>query len=102
MDHLLRCYFPQAPRHLLDAAHDEALVLVAFGGHHAENFQHGIGIVRIPPAGSKSHLSEYLPMLEGVASEGVGGRDEIIETAVVPDGNEPVPNILDLRRIALA
>ena len=101
MRHLLRRQPPQPARHLLDAAGDQALVFVAVGGHDAQDFQHGIGIVRIPAARAEAHLAENLAVEERPIGEGIGGGDEIIETAVVPDGNELVPDGLHLRRIAL-
>ena len=102
MRHVPRRQFPQAPRHLLDAAHDIALVLVAVGGDDAENLQHRIGIIRIPAAGAEAHLAENLAVAIGLAGESIRGGDEIIEAAVVPDGDQPVPHRFQPRRVLVA
>ena len=60
------------------------------------------GIVRVPAAGAETDLAEHLAVAERFCREGVGGRDEIVEAAVVPDRNERVPDLLEPRHVALA
>ena len=55
---------PQAARHLLDPFFDIALVLIAIGDDHAQDFEHRIGIVRIPAAGAESDLAEDFAVME--------------------------------------
>ena len=52
-------------QHLFNSAHDVILVLVAIRCHYAQDFQHGIGIIRIPAAGAKPYLSENLTVMKG-------------------------------------
>ena len=93
---------PQAQRHLLHAADDQVLVLVATREHHAQDLQHGVGKVRVPAAGAEADLAEHLAVVEGELGEGVGRGDEVVEGAVVPQRHEPVPQGLEARNVALA
>ena len=93
---------PKPARHLLDATHHDALVFVTVGGDDPQDFQHRVGKIRIPAAGAETNLAENLAVPEGFLPEGIGSRDEVIETAIIPNGNELVPDVFHLRRIALA
>ncbi|MCY1542247.1 hypothetical protein D9M68_779870 [compost metagenome] len=55
---------PQAHGHLLGAAHDQVLVLIAAGQHHAQDLQHGVGEVRVPAAGAETDLAKHLAVAE--------------------------------------
>ena len=70
MRHALGRPPPQPPRQLLDAAHHQALVLVAVGDDDAQDLQHRVGKVGVPAAGAEADLAEHLAMAEGAAGEG--------------------------------
>ncbi len=93
---------PQAHRHLLRAAHDQLLVFVAAGQHHAQDLQHGVGKVRVPAAGAEAHLAEHFAVVEGQPLEGAGLRNEVVEGAVVPQRHQAVPQGLQAWHVALA
>ena len=73
-----------ALRHLLDAADDEALVLVAVGDVDAQDLQHRVREVRVPAAGAEADLAEHLAVAERQLRERSDVRDEVVEGAVVP------------------
>ena len=102
MDHPVWRQAPQATRHLFDAAHDKALVLVAVGDHDAQDFQHRVRKVRIPAPGAEADLAEDLPVVKGFSREGIGRGDEVVEAAVVPDRHQLVPDLLHPCGIAFA
>ena len=93
---------PDALRHLLDAADHQVLVIVAVGHHHAEDFQHRVGEVRVPAAGAEADLAEHLAVLEAQFGERARGGDEVIEGAVVPQRHQLVPQVLETRHVAVA
>ena len=100
MHHLLRRASPQAARHLLDAADDPALVLVAIGDDDAQDLQHRVGIVGVPAAGAEADLAEDLAMPEGAPGERLRGGDEVIEAAIVPQRHQLVPDLLERLHVA--
>src|SRR5439155_19885236 len=91
---------PQPARHLLGTAFDIALAFVAIGDDDAKDFEHRVGIIRIPAAGTEADLAEHLAVMEGTFGEGRRGCHEIVEAAVVPDRYEPIPDCLDGRNVA--
>ena len=93
---------PQPPRQLLDAADDQALVLVAVGDDDAQDLQHRVGEVGVPAAGAEADLAEDLAVAEGAAGEGAAGGDEVVEAAVVPDRHQRVPDLLEPADVARA
>jgi len=66
-------------------------VVVAVGHHHAEDFQHRVGEVRVPAAGAETNLAEHFAVLEAQLGERARGGDEVVEGAVVPQGHQLVP-----------
>ena len=92
---------PDALRYLLDAADHQMLMVVAVGHHHAEDFQHRVGEVRVPAARAETDLTEDFAVLEAELGEGARGGDEIIEGAIVPQRNQGVPQLFQARYIAV-
>ena len=102
VDDLRRRVLPQTQRHLLHAAHDQVLVLVATGQHHAQDFQHGVGEVGVPATGAEAHLPEHLAVAERELRKRLRLGDEVVESAVVPQRHERVPQCLEPGHVALA
>ncbi|MNF49092.1 hypothetical protein D3C84_303560 [compost metagenome] len=98
----LRHMAPDTQWHLLDTADHQVLVIIAVGHHHAEDFQHRVGEVRIPAAGAETDLAEHFAVVEGQLGEGLGSGDEIVERAVVPQRYQGVPQILEAWHVAVA
>ena len=93
---------PDAHGHLLHAADHQVLVVVAVGHHHAEDFQHRVGEVRVPAAGAETDLTEHFAVMERQLGERLGGGDEVVEGAVVPQRHQLVPQLLEARHVAVA
>ena len=93
---------PQAHGYLLHAAFDQVLVFVAAREHHAQDLQHGVGKVGVPAAGAKAHLPEHLAVVEGKLGKGIGLGHKIVESAVVPQGHQRVPERFQTGHIPLA
>lgn len=93
---------PDTLRHLLHSVHDQVLVVVAVGHHHAENFQHRVGEVRVPPAGAEADLAKHFAMLKAQFGERARGGDEVVEGAVIPQWDQLVPQFLQARYIPVA
>src|SRR4029079_5656764 len=66
----------------------------------AQDFKHRVGIVGIPAASAEADLTEDFTMMIGASGESRRRCDEIIETAVVPDRHESVPDRLEGGNIA--
>ncbi|MNM61321.1 hypothetical protein D3C81_726200 [compost metagenome] len=88
--------------HLFHAADHQVLVVVAVGHHHAEDFQHRVGEVRVPAAGTETDLAEHFTVMERELGEGLGGGDEVVEGAVVPQRHQGVPQFFEAWHIAVA
>ena len=93
---------PDALRHLLDAADHQVLVIVAIGHYHTEDFQHRVRKVRIPAAGAETDLTEHFTVMERQFGESFGGGDEVVESAVVPQRHQGIPQLFQARHIAVA
>ncbi len=93
---------PDALWHLFHATDHQMLVIVAVGHHHAEDFQHRVGEVRVPATGTETDLAEHFAVMERQFGEGFGGGNEIVESAVVPQRYEGVPQRLEARHVAVA
>ncbi|MNY08194.1 hypothetical protein D3C86_1410340 [compost metagenome] len=78
------------------------LVIVAVGHHHAEDFQHRVREVRVPAAGTETDLAEHFTVMERELGEGLGGGDEVVEGAVVPQRHQGVPQFLEAWHVAVA
>src|SRR6201999_1929684 len=91
---------PDPAGDLLRATDDQALVGVAVGHHTPEDLQHGVGVVRVPAAGAETHLAEYLAVPEGQRGERLGAGHEVVERAVVPAGDQVIPQRLQLPDVA--
>jgi len=98
----LRHMAPDAHGHLRHAADYQVLVVVAVGHHHAEDFQHRVGEVRVPAAGAETDLAEHFAVMERQLGEGFGGGDEVVERAVVPQGHQLVPQRFEARYVTVA
>jgi len=92
---------PDPQWHLLDTAHHQMLMVVAVGHHHAEDFQHRVGEVRVPSAGAKTDLAKHFAMLERQLGEGLGRGNEVVERAVVPQWNQGVPQLFEARDVTV-
>ncbi|MNQ98646.1 hypothetical protein D3C85_1143500 [compost metagenome] len=77
-------------------------MIVAVGHHHAEDFQHRVGEVRIPAAGAETDLAEHFAVMERELGEGLGRGDEVVEGAVVPQRHQGVPQFLQALHVAVA
>ena len=93
---------PDAHGHLGHATDDQVLMIIAVGHHHAENFQHGVGEVRVPAAGTETDLAKHLAVVERQFGEGFGGGDEVVEGTVIPQRHELVPQLFEARHVAVA
>ena len=102
MRHVLGRAPPQTAGHLLDPADHQPLILVLVGDDDAQDLQHRVGEVGVPAAGAEPDLAEHLAMAERPAGEGTAGGDEVVEAAVVPDGHECVPQLLEPCHVARA
>src|SRR4051812_32671411 len=100
MHHAVGRALPEPARHLLDAALDIALVLIAIGGDHPQDLEHRIGIVRIPAAGAEPDLAEDLAVMERSPGKAGRGRHEVKKAPIVPHRYEPVPEGLESAGIA--
>ena len=77
-------------------------MIIAVGHHHTEDFQHGVGEVRVPAAGAETDLAKHLAVVEGQFGEGFGGGDEVVEGTVIPQRHELVPQFLEPWHVAIA
>ncbi|MNZ22574.1 hypothetical protein D3C78_396670 [compost metagenome] len=93
---------PDALWHLFHATDHQVLVVVAVGHHHAEDFQHRVGEVRVPATGAETDLAEYFAVQEAELGKSFGSGDEVIEGAVVPQRYQGVPQLFEARHIAVA
>ncbi|MNZ58252.1 hypothetical protein D3C78_762550 [compost metagenome] len=98
----LRYMAPDALRYLLHTADHQVLVVVAVGHHHAEDFQHRVGEVRVPAAGAEADLAEHFAVLEAQLGERARGGDEVVEGAVIPQWYQLVPQLFQARYVTVA
>ena len=60
---------PQAAGDLFGPSFDQFLVRIAFSDHHSQDLKHGVGKVRVPPAGAEADLAEDFTVAEGEGAE---------------------------------
>ena len=86
---------PQSADHLLSTFGDEMLVLVHPGVDDAQDFEHRVREVEVPPAGSEADLPEHLAVTVRQTLERVGRGDEVVERALIPLFDQFRPDLAD-------
>ena len=85
------------PQEVLDA-HDSGAIHFH---DHAEDFEHRVGEVGVPAAGAETDLAKHFAVLKRELGERFGGGHKVIERAVIPQGNEGIPQFFETRDVAI-
>lgn len=85
---------PEAFGQQLRTAHDAVLIGIGIHIDHPEDFEDGVGEVRVPAAGAEAHLSERLPVFERQGRERLGGGQIAGEGDIAEAWHQLVPELL--------